>query len=242
MTRLAQGLFAALVLATFAAFFVAQRLKSSPPRIDVRGVDPVLSPNRDGRKDRGRIAFLLQRADSVDLAIVDEDGDVVRELVSGRSVQPRELVRAAWDGRDDAGRRAPDGTYRARITLRRQAQTVVAPRSIELDTTPPKPRVLSIGPETGKRPSLAARVEAESHNGLSVRRPLGPKSAPAPDDVFGIEPDFVPAPPTRAVRCTECPSVAVDDNANSGRASPVHHGDSIRRLSTARRARRTPRG
>ena len=152
MTRLAQALFAALVLATFAAFFVAQRLKSSPPRIAVRGVDPVLSPNRDGRKDVGRIAFMLQRAESVDLAIVDEDGDVVRELFSGRAVEPRELVRQPWNGRDDAGRRAPDGTYRFRITLRRQAQTVLAPRSIELDTTPPKPRVLSIGPETGKLP------------------------------------------------------------------------------------------
>ena len=49
MTRLAQGLFAALVLATFAAFFVAQRLKTDPPRVQIRGVDPLLSPNRDGR-------------------------------------------------------------------------------------------------------------------------------------------------------------------------------------------------
>ena len=152
MPLVARITFVVLVGATFAAFFVAQRLKSSPPRIDVRGVDPVLSPNGDGRKERGRIAFLLQRADRVDLAIVDEDGDLVRELLSGRRVAARELVREPWDGRDDAGARVPDGTYRARITLRRRAQTVVLPREIRLDTTPPKPRVLSIGPETGTRP------------------------------------------------------------------------------------------
>ena len=153
MTRLAQGLFAALVVATFAAFLVAQRLKSSPPRVDLRGVDPILSPNRDGRKDRGRVAFLLQRSDRVDVAIIDGDGDLVRELLSGREVRARELVRREWDGRDESGRRAPDGTYRVRINLRRQGQTLVAPRSILLDTTPPEPRVLSVGPITGKRPA-----------------------------------------------------------------------------------------
>ena len=153
MTRLAQGLFAALVLATFAAFFVAQRLKSSPPRVEVRGIDPLLSPNRDGRKDVGRVAFLLKRSDQVDVAIIEDDGDLVRELVSGREVEARQLVRAEWNGRDETGRRAPDGAYRVRINLRRQGQTLVAPRTVVLDTTPPKPRVLSIGPETGKRPA-----------------------------------------------------------------------------------------
>ena len=153
MTRLAQGLFAVLVLATFSAFFVAQRLKSSPPKVEIRGVDPVLSPNRDGRKDRGRISFVLQRSDRVDVAIIDGDGDFVRELIPGREVAPGRLVRAVWNGREDDGRRAPDGEYRARINLRRQGQTLIVPRTIVLDTTPPKPRVLSIGPDSGKRPT-----------------------------------------------------------------------------------------
>jgi hypothetical protein len=152
VTRLAQGLFAALVVATFAAFFVAQGLKSRPPVIQDLGVDRRISPNRDGRFERARVSFELERRDDVDVTIVDTDGDAVRELVDDRAVAAGERVRAVWDGRDDEGRRLPDGTYRPRIVLRRQGRSVTVPRSIRLDTTPPKPRVLSIGPITGARP------------------------------------------------------------------------------------------
>ena len=161
MTRLAQGLFAALVLATFAAFFVAQRLKSSPPRIEVRGIDPLLSPNRDGRKDAGGSRSCSSARDSVDVAIVESDGDLVRELVSGRAVARR--ASSCGPSGTAATRPAaarPTATYRVRINLRRQGQTVVAPRRIVLDTTPPKPRVLSIGPETGKRPRAGDPADA----------------------------------------------------------------------------------
>jgi hypothetical protein len=154
VTRLAQGLFAALVVATFAAFFVAQRLKSTPPVIQELGVDRRLSPNRDGRFERARISFELKRGDDVDVTIVDTDGDVVRELVQDRSVRAGERVRATWDGRDDDGERLADGTYRPRLVLRRQGRSVVVPRNIRLDTTPPKPRVLSVGPIAGRGPEL----------------------------------------------------------------------------------------
>jgi hypothetical protein len=152
VTRLAGGLFAALVLATFGAFFVAQALKTSPPVIQQLGVDPWLSPNRDGRKERARIAFRLKRADTVDLTIVDRAGDAVRELVQGRSLEAGEPLRVRWDGRDDDGRLVADGVYRARLVLRRQGRSVVLPRTIRLDTTPPSPRVLSIGPVANARP------------------------------------------------------------------------------------------
>jgi flagellar hook assembly protein FlgD len=166
VTRLAQGLFAALLLATFAAFFVAQRLKSTPPRIQGLGVVSYFSPNRDGRFDQAPISFRLKRGDVVDVAILDADGDAVRQLVQGRSVGDGERVRAVWDGLDDDGRRAHDGTYRPRLVLRRQGRSLVLPRNIRLDTTPPRPRVLSIGPEqnlTGpellpRRDGAAARI------------------------------------------------------------------------------------
>ena len=51
MSTLARALFAALVIATFGAFFVAQRLKSSEPRISHLGVEGLLSPNQDGRRE-----------------------------------------------------------------------------------------------------------------------------------------------------------------------------------------------
>ncbi len=145
MTRLATALFAVLVVATFAAFFVAQRLKNSPTLLQEFRADPVLSPNQDGRKDRARVRFLLKRADTVTIAVVDRDGDEVRELLSTETPAYRE-VRATWDGRDDDGERVADGIYRYRITLQEQGRSLIFPRAVRLDTRPPRPRVLSIGP------------------------------------------------------------------------------------------------
>jgi hypothetical protein len=157
--------FAALVLATFAAFFVAQGLKSTPPVIQELGIEPpdAFSPNQDGRFERVRVGFELKEGDRVDLSIVDRNGDRVRELVENRRVEAGERVSAKWDGRDDEGERVPDGTYRPRVVLRRQGRSVVVPRNISLDTTPPEPRVLSIGPQrdTVPRPELLPKPDGE---------------------------------------------------------------------------------
>ena len=157
--------FAALVVATFAAFFVAQGLKSTPPVIQQLGIEPprAFSPNQDGRFERLRIGFTLKEDDRVDLSIVDRNGDHVRELVENRQVDAGQRVSAKWDGLDDDGRRVRDGTYRPRVVLRRQGRSVVVPRNILLDTTPPKPRVLSIGPQrdTVPRPELLPKPGGE---------------------------------------------------------------------------------
>ena len=114
MTRLAQVVFGVLVVCAFAAFFVAQQLKSSPSVVQAFKVKyPVVSPNGDGRLDRQRVTFRLKRADTVDVAIVDEQGDEVRELVSGRRLEAyRQLLPSlAWDGLDDDGKPVADGAY-----------------------------------------------------------------------------------------------------------------------------------
>ena len=159
MTLLSRIVFGLLVVAAAGAFFVAQRLKSAPPV--VQGVEissPVFSPNGDGRLDRERVSFRLKRGETVDVAVVDEQGDAVRELASGLSLRAYsrspELV---WDGRDADGRVAPDGRYRIRVTLRREGRSIVLPRSFVLDTTPPRIEVLSIGPRKGPGPELITR-------------------------------------------------------------------------------------
>jgi len=127
VTRLAQVVFGVLVVCTFAAFFVAQQLKSSPSVVQAFKVKyPVVSPNGDGRLDRQRVTFRLKRGDTVDVAIVDDQGDEVRELVSGRRLDAyRQLLPSlAWDGLDDDGRPVPDGAYRARVTLRGEGRSV----------------------------------------------------------------------------------------------------------------------
>ncbi|MEA2270134.1 MAG: hypothetical protein QOD55_2500 [Solirubrobacteraceae bacterium] len=156
MSRAAGIVFATLVAATFGAFFVAQRLKAAPAVVGEFKRTPFFSPNRDGRFDRATVRFELRDEDRVTLAVVSARGDEVRELIGGRTYLPYREIRARWDGRDDAGRRAPDGVYRFRITLQEQGRNVVMPQSVRLDTTPPRPRVTSIGPVRDRvaRPEL----------------------------------------------------------------------------------------
>src|SRR4051812_20938441 len=156
VTRVAGAVFAALVVATFAAFFVAQRLKAAPGVVGEFRHSPFFSPNRDGRFDRATVRFEIRKRGRVSVAVVDADGDEVRELIDDDRFLPYREIRARWDGLNDDGERAPDGTYRYRITLPDQGRNVVLPESVRLDTRPPKPRVTSIGPakDTVPRPEL----------------------------------------------------------------------------------------
>jgi hypothetical protein len=152
VSRIAGFVFAALVIATFGAFFVAQRLKSTPSVIGEFRHSPFFSPNHDGRFDRATVRFEIRKRGHVSLAVVDADGDEVRELIDDDRFLPYREIRARWDGRDDDGGRVPDGSYRYRITLPDQGRNVVIPESVRLDTTAPKPRVVSIGPAKDKVP------------------------------------------------------------------------------------------
>jgi hypothetical protein len=152
VTRAAAIVFATLVAATFSAFFVAQRLKAAPAVVGEFRRTPFFSPNGDGRFDRATVRFELRKEDRVGVAVVSAQGDHVRELIGGRSYLPYHEIRARWDGRDESGRRVPDGTYRYRIALLGQGRNVVLPQSVRLDTTPPRPRVRSIGPVADRVP------------------------------------------------------------------------------------------
>lgn len=155
--------FAVLVVATFGAFFITQRLKREPGVLGQVRATPFFSPNSDGRFDRARIGFLLKEADDVTVTVVGRDGEPVRRLTRNRSLPAYKQLRLKWDGRDDDGQRVPDGVYRVQVGLRTQGRTVLLPRNIELDTTPPKPRVLSVGPETTPlpRPELLPRRDGK---------------------------------------------------------------------------------
>ena len=154
MTRLTAGVFAVLVIATFGAFFVAQRLKNAPPVLSRLTVFPFFSPNGDGRFDVARVSFKVKKTDDVSVSVLDSSGDAVRELMGSRRVASSELVRLKWDGRTDDGARVPDGRYRYRVTLQHEGRSVVPATSVRLDTTPPRPRVTSIGPSHAFGPEL----------------------------------------------------------------------------------------
>lgn len=161
MTGAARIVFALLVCATFAAFFAAQELKSKPPRVQHLQVTGFFSPNRDGRFDRARASFVLQRSDAVTATVVDHAGDDVRVLLSDRRLAAGRRMRLVWDGRLADRRLAPDGTYRIRLNLRHQGRAVLLPRNIVKDTRPPQVLVTSIGPQrdTVPRPELLPRAD-----------------------------------------------------------------------------------
>ena len=71
MSRVAGAVFAVLVVATFGAFFLAQRLKHTPTVVQQFTVRPQLSPNGDGRFETAAFAFKLKQADDVTLIRLD---------------------------------------------------------------------------------------------------------------------------------------------------------------------------
>lgn len=146
MTRLARVVFALLVAASFGAFFVAQRLKSADSVAEITHLKRFFSPNGDGRRDVDRITFTVTEAGRVTVTIVNRDGDRVRRLADGIDTRPGKPVRVVWDGRTDDGLKAPDGLYRLQVGLRRTGRTVIVPGSFNIDTTPPRPLILSVTP------------------------------------------------------------------------------------------------
>jgi hypothetical protein len=167
------AIFAVLVAATFAAFFVAQRLKAAPTVVQQLKYSSFFSPNRDGRFDRAHVTFKLEKADDVTVELVDADGDPVKTLLDDRHLGAYQPLKPSlsWDGTDDEGRVVPDGRYKVRLTLRHLGRTIVGQRSILKDTVPPQPKVLSIGPAKVYGPELLPEPgggDAEVHFGPAL--------------------------------------------------------------------------
>ncbi len=140
--------FAGLVVATFAAFFVTTRLKRAAPVIEQLTFRRSFSPNGDGRFDSALFAFRLRRSDDVTVSMVTRDGDEVRTLAEDVFLERGTRHRFRWDGRNDAGRVAPNGEYHLRAGLRNQGRTVTSSRKLFLDTVPPRMVVRYVSPES----------------------------------------------------------------------------------------------
>jgi hypothetical protein len=150
---LARVVFALLVLACFAAFFVTQRLKHSPTAVQRFERTPTFSPTPSGHPKEEAISFLLSRADDVTVTIVDTGENVVATLVSDRHVARYKQFSLRWNGRRGTARRygtlrspggrtilapanegalAPPGEYRVQVILREQSRTLLMPRGFTL--------------------------------------------------------------------------------------------------------------
>ena len=165
---LVRAVFALLVVVTLAAFFVTQRLKSAAPIVSRVFYQPWVSPNGDGRKDVVRMRFRLPRSDRVTVAVVDAGGDEVRRLADDRPLGARTHY-FHWNGRTDEGSTAGDGDYHLRVSLRSQGRSLLAPRTVTVDTAPPEPRMVKVTPATilpgdgGRRGRARLRYEGPSN-------------------------------------------------------------------------------
>ena len=99
MTLVARVTFLVLVGASFSAFFVAQRLKSTPPVIEVREITRYFSPNGDGKRDINDISIRLRVADDATVDVVNLDGDRVKRLAENvADARPTGRCALVWDG------------------------------------------------------------------------------------------------------------------------------------------------
>jgi hypothetical protein len=118
----------------------------------------------------------VREPDRMTADLIDAAGNPVRRLVTERPIGPSRPIRVTWDGRTDSGEIAPDGVYRVRGTLLDQGRSVVNPRLITLDTTPPTPQVVRIRPDqvVGPKPPemsvLVRGVSPRSATGFRVIR------------------------------------------------------------------------
>jgi hypothetical protein len=145
--------FALLVFACFAAFFVTQRLKHTPTAVQMFKLTPVFSPTRSGHIKQERISFRLAQSDAVTVTIVDSAGAEVATLVRVQPVTRYKQFSLRWNGRlgmprgytllsgseghtsllpANDGPIASAGDYRVRVSLRRERRSVLSPRSFAL--------------------------------------------------------------------------------------------------------------
>lgn len=170
MPLVAKITFVILVGATFAAFFVAQRLKSEPPVITVGTITTFFSPNGDGKRDVSNISVSIKVADVATVDVVDLDGDRVRRLADGVTMAPYRPLRLTWDGKDDGGAVVPDGRYRLRVALRDEGRSAIVQKTgttINVDTKAPSPQVC-IGDPCQKQDPRLQNIVSQGDRAIDI--------------------------------------------------------------------------
>jgi hypothetical protein len=162
------ALIVGLLVGTTVAFAVTQALKLERSPIKRPRVSQALSPTCDCPQAIARLTFLLRRADTLDIDIVDEDGQEVRRLEEGTH-HPAGPVGLRWDGRDEQGAVVPDGDYRLRVHLEDDRRTIVIPNRMRVDTDAPRIQVVSLEPHLitpdgdGRRDFMVIRARVNEH-------------------------------------------------------------------------------
>ena len=169
--RLPQIAFAVLALATIGAFFLIQRLKTSPPLLwpPLRSVPAAINPV-SGRTcisvknvpidyRETKLTLAISHSDSVGVYIVnanDANGPPVATLSAGTqmaaapgpgnpTVTARDSRVFTWDGSLSDGSVATGGQYYFRVVLSGQDRSIdLSHWPIQVITQPPHPRIVSV--------------------------------------------------------------------------------------------------
>jgi hypothetical protein len=106
------------------------------------GASPsAFSPNGDGRLDAVAFPFSLAYPVQAQLRILRGTAALATPFAGPLAVG---LQKLSWDGATSTGGRAPDGTYKAELTVTDQLGPVTQVVAVRLDTVAPRLRVLSL--------------------------------------------------------------------------------------------------
>ncbi len=171
MIRLPVAAFVALAAATVGAFFLTQHLKVTTPLINglPAPVPSTINPVNGGtcleRNPKGRVVpvsyrrmkvsfYLQNRGDVVYVYIVQGDRAIRTLPGSGRYLRTLQRRTFVWDGRENDGRIAPDGSYDIQVSLAQQgrklyiAKNTGALEPVTVQTQPPPLEVTGVAPRT----------------------------------------------------------------------------------------------
>lgn len=158
-----------LLAATAVAFATTERQKLEKTPFAVVRVDDGLSPVCRCSTNGATIALRFRRTHVLTVEILDARGHVVRTLAEEHTVRDG-VFAVRWLGRDDTGRRVPDGQYDPRFVLD-NGRTFDPPNPIRVDSVAPKARLISIEPRRvrrGHRVRIRYRVSEVAHPLLYV--------------------------------------------------------------------------
>jgi hypothetical protein len=122
---LARGAFAALVVATVAALFIAQALKREVPLI--KGHSHSMRFPGPGHRD-AHFDLRATLGGFVDVAILTATGErLVKVIAAHDRIHEYREFHLSWDGTSTAGTPAPRGDYVVRVHFEQYGRTVVVP-------------------------------------------------------------------------------------------------------------------
>ncbi|MGO9790816.1 MAG: FlgD immunoglobulin-like domain containing protein [Solirubrobacteraceae bacterium] len=190
MKSLRAAAFAALVLATIAAFFVTQHLKvtnpliNGSPRPDPAAFNPIagrICADAAGERvsfRRTRVSFYLpSRNDNVGVYVINAAGNIVATLASGRPMRRGRRSVFSWNGREGPhsdGSYAPDGTYYLRVALQHAGRTFdLTDTPITIITKAPHAVVRSVSVNGGAPSATGPAIIAPPAQTVTIRYTRG---------------------------------------------------------------------